>query len=152
VANTIGINEIRSEFGLEGAEEPTDSDFDTHYHTAVAYQEMGLMEEAIREFQDAINLTEPEDGTRRFFHCANLLGHCFLQKGMANHAITWFSRALEVGDVSDEEQHGLWYELASAHEANQDEENAAKYFEKIYAENVDFRDVSDRVKNLTVTH
>ena len=150
VAKALGVDEIRSEFGIEGSEEST-IDYDTHYHTGVAYQEMGLTEEAIREFQDAINLTQLSDGSRRFFQCANLLGHCFLQKGKANHAITWFSRALATSDVSVEEQHGLWYELATAYDANGDEESAAKYYEKIYAENVDFRDVSQRIKALTVT-
>ncbi len=148
--NALGISEIRSEFGLEESEISGEGDYDTHYHTAVAYQEMGLTEEAIREFQDAANLTTPDDGTRRFFQCSNLLGHCFLQNGKANHAITWFIRAMETRNISDEENHGLWYELALAYEANGDDENAAKYFEQVYAENVDFRDVSERVKNLVV--
>ncbi len=149
--NALGIDQIRSEFGLEETEAPG-GDFDTHYHTAVAYQEMGLLEQAIAEFQDAINLTNANDGTRRFFQCANLLGHCFLQNGTANHAITWFTRALETRDISVEEYHGLWYELACAYEANGDEGPAAKYFEQVYAENVDFRDVATRVKNLFVNH
>ena len=71
---------------------------------------------------------------------------------MANHAITWLIRALDTKDISDEEHHGLWYELAKAYEANGNEEIAAKYFEQIYAENVDFRDVSERVKHLVVNH
>ena len=153
VGNALGIDQIRSEFGLEETETVSnDDDYETHYHTAVAYQEMGLIEQAIAEFQDAINLTTPGDGTRRFFQCANLLGHCFLQNGMANHAITWLIRALDTKDISDEEHHGLWYELAKAYEANGNEEIAAKYFEQIYAENVDFRDVSERVKHLVVNH
>lgn len=152
VANTLGINEIRSEFGLEVAEDACDNDYETHYHTAVAYQGMGMMEDAIREFQDAITLAPPNDGTRRFFQCATLLGHCFMQNGMANHAVTWFSRALETGGITVDEQHGIWYELAAAHEANNDDEDAAKFFEKLYAENVDFRDVAQRVKALTVNH
>lgn len=153
VVNTLGIDEMRSEFGLEeqGAVDEND-DYETHYHTAVAYQEMGLLEQAIAEFQDAVNLTRPNDGTRRSFQCSNLLGHCFLQNGMANHAITWFIRALETPDISDEEHHGLWYELALAYQANGDEETATKYFEQIYAENVDFRDVGERVKNLVSQH
>ncbi len=151
--NTLGIDEMRSEFGLEEPETAdTDDDYETHYHTAVAYQEMGLIEQAIAEFQDAAGLTQPGDGTRRFFRCANLLGHCFLQNGMANHAITWLIRALETPDISHEEHHGLWYELALAYQANGDEETAARYFEQIYAENVDFRDVSERVKNLVGQH
>jgi len=146
--NTLGINEIRSEFGLESADDTTDDDYDTHYQMAVAYQEMGLAEQAIAEFQDAIALVQPNDGTRRFFQCANLLGHCFMQNAMPNHAITWLTRALDTPGVSDEEFHGLWYELALAHEANGDEDQAASLFEKIYAENVDFRDVAERVKHL----
>lgn len=153
-SNAFGIDDIRSEFGLEGGEEDSagEGDYDTHYQMAVAYQEMGLMEDAIREYQDAIHMTQPNDGTRRFYSCATLLGHCFMQNSMAAQAVTWLTRALETDDLSDAENHGLWYELALASEANGDDENAAKYFEKIYTENVDFRDVSDRVKNLAVTH
>lgn len=148
------IEDIRSEFGLESSEDdtPSEGDYDTHYQMAVAYQEMGLMEDAIREFQEAIHMTQPNDGTRRFYSCATLLGHCFMQNSMAAQAVTWLSRALETENLSDAENHGLWYELALACEANGDEEAAAKYFEKIYTENVDFRDVADRVKNLVVTH
>lgn len=152
VGGTLGIDEIRSEFGLEGAEPADDGDYETHFQMGIAYQEMGLMEEAIREFQDAAALTTANDPKRRFFYCANLLGHCFMQNGMANHAITWLNRALETADISDEEYHGLWYELALAHEADGDDDTAVKYFEKIYAENVDFRDVSERVKNMVASH
>lgn len=149
-ASTFGIDEIRSEFGMEEISDgdSTDGDYETHFQMGIAYQEMGLMEDAIREFQDAANLTTPSDPSRRFFYCANMLGHCFLQNGMAKHAVTWLERAHETADISDEEHHGLWYELGLAHEADGDEERAAKYFEKIYTENVDFRDVSQRVRNL----
>ncbi len=149
-ANTLGIDQIRSEFGLENSDDQDSEDYETHYHTAVAYQEMGLMEEAIREYQEAIGLVEPIDGTRRFFSCANLLGYCFLQNNKPNHAITWFERALDTPDITDEEYRGLWYELATAHEASGDEVEAAKLFERIYAEDVDFRDVSNKVKTLLV--
>ena len=71
---------------------------------------------------------------------------------MAKHAIKWFNRALETNDISDEECHGIWYELAVAHEADGDTGNAAKYLEQVYAENVDFRDVSDRLKAIMVSH
>ena len=60
-------SDLKNEFGFEDSKSQTEDDYETHYHTAVAYQEMGLMEEAIREFQDAINLISTDDGTRRFF-------------------------------------------------------------------------------------
>src|SRR5690606_38425913 len=65
-AKTFDLDEIRSEFGLEELDAADDEDYETHYNTAVAYQEMGLTEEAIREYQDAISLVQPNDGTRRF--------------------------------------------------------------------------------------
>lgn len=150
VANSIGIDEIRSEFGLGSAEDTSADDFETHYNTAIAYQEMGLVEDAIREFQDAANLCKHGDGTRRFFYCANMLGHCFLECGKGKHAVTWFGRALETADITDDERVGVWYELGLAHEMLGEEDSAAEYFEKVYAENVDFRDVSVRVREKIV--
>lgn len=144
------IAEIRNEFGIEEIEVIDDSDYDTHYQMGIAYQEMGLLEEAIREYQDAIALVRPSDGTRRFFQCANLLGHCFTQNGMANLALTWYQRALETADLSDDEKQGVWYEIAHAYEADGDVENAGRYFEQVYAENVDYRDVGERIRRLAV--
>jgi tetratricopeptide (TPR) repeat protein len=147
----FGIDDLRSELGIDEPDATSDSDYDTHYHTAVAYQEMGLLDEAIKEFQDAVSLVQPNDPTRRFFHCANLIGHCFMQKSMPHLALKWFQRALETPGLGDEEKQGIWYELALAHEAEGDLENAGRYFEQVYAENIDFRDVSQRVKNITIS-
>lgn len=147
----FGIDDLRNELGIDDADTVDDSDYDTHYHTAVAYQEMGLLDEAVKEFQEAVGLVQPNDPTRRFFQCANLLGHCFMQKGMPNLALTWYQRALETPGLSDEEKQGIWYELASAYEAEGDMENAGRYFEQVYAENIDFRDVSQRVRNMAIS-
>src|SRR5690606_26704718 len=45
----LTLEDMRSEFGLTD-ELPSDEDYDTKYHTAIAYQEMGLTEDAIRIF------------------------------------------------------------------------------------------------------
>jgi tetratricopeptide (TPR) repeat protein len=147
----FGIDDLRNELGIDEVDAADDSDYDTHYHTAVAYQEMGLLDEAVKEFQEAVGLVQPNDPSRRFFHCANLLGHCFMQKGMPNLALKWYLRALETPGLGDEEKQGIWYELASAYEAEGDMENAGRYFEQVYAENIDFRDVSERVRNMAIS-
>lgn len=145
------FDDFRNDLGLEETPAPKDDgDYDTHYQMAVAYQEMGLLEEAIREFQDAIDLVSPNDKTRRFFHCATLLGHCFMEKNMPNLALMWLNRALEVPDLNNDEKQGVWYEIGSAYQAAEESENALTYFEKIYAVNVDYRDVGDRIQNLHV--
>jgi tetratricopeptide (TPR) repeat protein len=133
---------------LEETEAEPAGDYDTHYHHGIAYKEMGLMEDAAREFQDAINLVQPDDGTRRFFHCANLLGHCFMEKGMPNLALMWYQRGLETPDLKSEEKQALYYEIAVSYEIGGDSEKAVEYFEKIYAEHVDYRDVGTRLEGL----
>ncbi len=125
-----------------------DDKYETHYHLATAYKEMGLLEEAIREFQDAVNLIEMNDGTRRFFQCSNLLGHCFLEKQMPHLAVIWYRRSLEVPNLIEEEKHALYYELGNAFEAGGEIEAAVQYFEKLYTEDVNYRDVSSRLESL----
>lgn len=152
ISGAFDLHDLRSELGLDDiAAEDTDGDYETHYHTAVAYQEMYLLEDAIKEFQQAVSLVEPSDGTRRFFQCANLLGHCFMQLGKPNLAVRWFTRTLESSDTTDDERLGIWYELASAYEADGDHDNASRYYEQVYAENINFRDVASRVNSLVAT-
>jgi tetratricopeptide (TPR) repeat protein len=143
------LDEFRSELGLEEPESEEDhSDHETHYHLGIAYKEMGLMEDSIREFQEAVKLVSPNDGTRRFFLCCNLLGHCFMEKQMPNLALTWYKRCLETANLDADERQGLRYEVANAYEAGGDTQKAIQYFEEIYAENVDYRDIVDRIKYL----
>lgn len=143
------LDEFRNELGLEEPEADEEhSDHETHYHLGIAYKEMGLMEDSIREFQEAVKLVTPNDGTRRFFLCCNLLGHCFMEKQMPNLALTWYKRCLETANLNADERQGLRYEVANAYEADGDIEKAIEYFEEIYAENVDYRDIVDRIKYL----
>lgn len=142
------LDDFRSELGLEETESVEEGDYETHYHLAIAYKEMGLMEESIREFQDAINMVRADDGTRRFFQCCNLLGHCFMEQGMPNLALMWYRRALETPNLNDEEKQALLYETANAYEMGGETPKAVEFFEQIYAVNVDYRDVSSRLESL----
>ncbi len=146
----FSLDELRSELGIDDPAEEDASDYDTHYGTAIAYKEMGLLEEAIKEFQNAAVLVDQNDGSRRFYNCANLLGHCFMQIGKPHLAITWYQRALETPQLGVDEKQGLWYEFANACEANGEIEKASDYFERVYAENIDFRDVAQRIERLAV--
>lgn len=142
------LDEFRDELGFEESEFIEEGDYDTHYHLGIAYKEMGLLEDSIREFQDAVKFVAPTDGTRRFFLCCNLLGHCFMEKQMPNVALMWYKRALDSSSLTEEELQGLRYEVANAYEAGGDREKALEYFEGIYAHNVDYRDVGMRLEDL----
>ena len=67
-AKAFVLDDLRAEFGIEDIDSLDAGDFETNYQMAVAYQEMGLMEDAIKEFQDAINLVPPVTRNVDFFN------------------------------------------------------------------------------------
>ncbi len=127
----------------------SESDYETHYHTATAYREMGLLEDAIKEFQTALGFIGKGDDTRRLFQCSNLLGICFMEKQMPNLAVMWYKRAFdETKNLTGDEKQAVWYELGNAYETGGDRAKAIEYFEQIYARDVSYRDVAKRLQNL----
>jgi tetratricopeptide (TPR) repeat protein len=69
---------------------------------------------------------------------------------MPKLAMKWYQRALEITNLTTDEKQALWYELGIVHESEGEFETAGRYFEQVYAENVDFRDVRERLKNMAV--
>ena len=147
-----GLAEIFEEFRAEaeGDHASSNEDFETHYNTATAYKEMGLLDEAIREFQIATGLTAPADGTPRYFQCCNMLGHCFVQKGMPGAAVLWFKKGLEAPERTADEYKALQYELGSAYEEMGDLRRALGVFTEVYGVDVGYRDVADKLNDLQV--
>ena len=145
-----GLAEIFEEFRIEaeGESGSTNEDYETHYNMATAYKEMDLLDEAIREFQVAANLTAPNDGTPRYFQCCNMLGHCFLQKGLPQAAALWFKKGLEVPGRQPEESKALQYELGSAYEQMGDLQRAVAAFTEVYGVDVGYRDIADKLASL----
>jgi len=145
-----GLAEIFEEFRLEAEGEGASSneDFETHYNMATAYKEMDLLDEAIREFQIAAGLTGSADGTPRYFQCCNMLGHCFVQKGMPRAAVLWFKKGLDAPGRNPEEYKALQYELGSAYEAMGDLTRAVAAFTEVYGVDVGYRDIAEKLENL----
>jgi len=136
------LEEIFKEF-KKGVEQQLDSeDYDTHYNLGIAYKEMGLIDEAIGEFQLA------SKDPKRAVECASMLGLCFLEKGMPQLAIKWYRKGLEIPDIKEEEHLGLLYDLGSAYVDVGDAENAQKAFMEVYGLNTNYRDIATRIKQL----
>lgn len=145
-----GLADIFEEFRV-AAEDEEDSpaeDYETHYNMGLAYKEMDLLDEAVREFQTAVGLTMPRDGTSRFLSCCNMLGHCFVQKGLPKAAVIWFKKGLEAPGHSEDEYQALRYELASAFEQMGNLNEAVDAFTEVYSVDVSYRDVAERLQEL----
>jgi tetratricopeptide (TPR) repeat protein len=126
--------------GVEQQVEATD--YETHYNLGIAYKEMGLLEEAIGEFQTAAK--DP----RRLLECCSMLGMCFREKGMTNLALKWYQRGLESPNQKEEAYQGLKYDLAALHMEMGDYARAMELFSDVYGANAKYRDVSSKVREL----
>jgi tetratricopeptide (TPR) repeat protein len=136
------LEEIFKEF-KKGVEQQLDSeDYDTHYNLGIAYKEMGLIDEAIGEFQLA------SKDPKRAVECASMLGLCFLEKGMPQLAIKWYRKGLEMPEITEEEHIGLLYDLGSAYMEVGDTDNAQKSYMEVYAINSNYREIVSRIKEL----
>ncbi|HEY3103572.1 MAG TPA: tetratricopeptide repeat protein [Pyrinomonadaceae bacterium] len=146
-----GLAEIFEEYRASSendGESAARGDYETHYNLGLAYKEMDLFEDALEEFQIAVSLTAPGDGTPRYLQCCNLLGHCFMQTGVPEVAVKWFTKGLNAPHISDEERMALTYEVGAAYEQAGDLERALESFTEVYGVNVSYRNVSERLKML----
>ena len=136
------LEEIVEGFKRGVAETLSEEDYETHYNLGIAYREMGLLDEAIGEFQLAAK------APAYLVDCCSLLGSCFLEKGFPDLAIKWYERGLEAPQVTENESLGLLYELGNIYLITGDKEVARKTFAEIYGVNSNYRDVVAKLEEL----
>jgi len=136
------FQEILEQF-KRGIEQNLDSeDYEAHYDLGIAFKEMGLLDEAIAEFQKA--LRSPEGRLRT----SEALGICFYDKGQFGISETVLRRAVETDHAGDEAKIGLLYWLGRAAEAQGKEMDAITSYERALAVDIRFMDLSDRMHRL----
>ncbi len=136
------LEEIVEGFKRGVAESLSAEDFDTHYNLGIAYREMGLLDEAIGEFQLA------SKDAKYLVDCCSLLGGCFLEKGLPELAVKWYQRGLEAPNLPEEAYLGLLYDLGNAYLWQGDTDKARKTFVEIYGINSNYRDVVAKLAEL----
>ncbi|MBI5634193.1 MAG: tetratricopeptide repeat protein [Nitrospirae bacterium] len=136
------VLEIFQEFkkGLE--KELGNEDSETHYNLGIAYKEMGLVDDAIKEFQ-----TSREDPAR-FIQSSTMLGVCYMERGLFTLAIDVLAKAIRDMKERDDSYWALTYELAEAYEKNQNLKEALDLYTGVYGWNAKFRNVSDKMTQL----
>lgn len=136
------IEEIVEGFKQGVAETLSSDDYDTHYNLGIAYREMGLVDEAIGEFQLAAK------SEQYLVDCCSLLGSAFLEKGFPDLAAKWYERGLKAPKVTDEEKLGLLYELGNLYLSTGKRSTAKETFAEIYGANSNYRDVVAKLEEL----
>ena len=126
----------------QGVAENVDvDDYQSHYDLAIAFREMGLIDEAIGEFQKALG--SPSNRLATF----EALGQCFMDKGQFKLASSILGRALNER-ASEDQLVGVLYLLGVAAETQGNMTDALGYYQRVFVVDIQFRDVSDRMRAL----
>jgi tetratricopeptide (TPR) repeat protein len=127
----------------QGIDENIDeTDFQSHYDLGVAFKEMGLLDEAISEFQKALRAP---DGKLR---TSEALGVCFYEKGAFGVAESILRRGLDLPASGDQERLGVLYWLGRSLEEQGNPAEAKELYGRVFAVEIRFMDVGERVKAL----
>lgn len=140
------VLEIFEEFKKGLAKDLEAEDYETHYNLGIAYKEMGLIDDAINEFQTA------KRDPKFFIQAVSTLGMCYVQKGLYSLAIDAFSSALMKVETKDESHWSLKYDLAEAYEKDGKLKEAFQLYTEVYGWNSKFRDVAEKINLLRTVH
>ena len=147
--NLNQLAEVFQDFRNElGEMDDADEDLETHYNLGIAYREMGLLDEAIGEFQKVAKAVQKGKPFQYSMNCATLLALSFMDKGEPKIASLWYQRALDMPGLDSEAVMALRYDLALALDMAGDADAALDSFRQVYAMNIDYRDVADRIATL----
>jgi len=117
-------------------------DFQAHYDLGIAFKEMGLLDEAIAQFQKS--LKSPEGRLKG----SEALGASFFEKGRYGIAEAVLARAVDALAGGDDDKIALIYWLGRALEAQGRKDEALKCYERALAVDITFLDLADRLQRL----
>ncbi|HET6922990.1 MAG TPA: tetratricopeptide repeat protein, partial [Anaeromyxobacteraceae bacterium] len=130
------VEDVFSQFKKGVAETVKPEDTETHYDLGIAYKEMGLLDDAIHEFEVALT----GHSKKKEVDCLSMIGLCHGSRGDHRAAVEVFRRALRSGALTADSAKAIHYELAAAHEALGQAEQALWYLQKIAKVDPGYRD------------
>lgn len=121
-----------------------EQDHETHYNLGLAYKEIGLIDDAIKEFQLS------RDNPQAFLSSSSMLSMCYQEKGLYSLAIEILNSTVEKMKDHNEAYWSLKYDLAEVFQKNGNLKEAFDTYTEVCGWNAGFRDVSEKMKQLEV--
>ncbi|MGE4606377.1 MAG: tetratricopeptide repeat protein, partial [Myxococcota bacterium] len=137
-----GFAAVFAEFKKGVSETLSEGDYEAHYDLGIAYREMGLLDDAMSEFQAAMG------NPSRRLGCLHLLGLCALDAGQPDDAIAHLQLAIDTDDLASEQVSALRFDLGRCFEQIGDIEAAKTEYQAVQAENPQFSDVGSRLEGI----
>ena len=139
----IDVDQVFEKFKAGVKAQVADNDSATHYDLGVAYKEMGLLPDAVGEFE-----TAGRDATRECM-CFAMIGMIYLEQNQLDRAAEAYVRALSATQKTVEQEMSLYYDLGNVYEMKGKNQDALYYFQKIARRDPGYRDVTDRIRHLS---
>lgn len=117
-------------------------DSSSHYDLGLAFKDMGLLDEAIAQFQVALQ------GGANPLATLEVLGACFIEKGQYTLAAKVLERAVRLPQTDEGDLVGVFYWLGRCNEMLDSTAAARDFYERVLAFDIRFRDVAARVEAL----
>ena len=138
----VDVEEVFAKFKEGVAKQISVDDSDSHYNLGIAYKEMMLIDDAIREFEVAAQ--DP----KRECVCCSMIGIIEIERGRMNEAIDAFLRGLASPNKDAQQETVLCYEIGACYEAKKLNKEALSYYQKAMRRDPNYKDVQERVRRL----
>jgi tetratricopeptide (TPR) repeat protein len=138
----IDVDQVFEKFKAGVKAQVAENDSATHYDLGVAYKEMGLLPDAVGEFEVA-----GRDSARECM-CYAMIGMIYLEQAQLDRAAEAYVRALSAAQKTVEQEMSLYYDLGNVYEMKGKNQDALYYFQKIARRDPGYRDVAERISHL----
>jgi tetratricopeptide (TPR) repeat protein len=138
----VDVEEVFAKFKEGVAKQISVEDSDSHYNLGIAYKEMLLLDDAIREFEVAA--MDPN----RDCVCRSMIGMIELERGNVDQAIAAFLKGLDATVKDPTQDTVLNFEVGAAYEQKKLPREALTYYQKAMRRDPNYRDVQERVRRL----
>jgi tetratricopeptide (TPR) repeat protein len=142
VGKQIDVEEVFAKFKEGVAAQVSPDDTQSHYDLGVAYKEMGLHEDAMREFD--IAAADP----KRECVCRSMIGTILSERGRTSEAIDAFMQGLYAPAKTPDQETALCYDIGVAYETIKRTKDALTYYQKVARRDASYRDVQERLRRL----
>jgi len=137
-----GMEGVFSEF-KKGVRAQIDvNDVESHFNLGIAYKEMGLLDDAIGEFEQAMN------DAARCLDSVTLIALCQGEKGDFKGAEATLKMGLALPGLSATQRMSIYYDLGQVYELVQRPLEALECFQNVHDVDMFYRDVQAKILSL----
>jgi len=139
----VDVEEVFAKFKEGVKSQISVDDGQAHYDLGLAYKEMGLLKDAISEFEIAARDPKLECIAR------SMVGYINVERGDLKDGVAAFQKGLASRVRTPEQETVLCFEIGCGYESMRQPKDALSFFQRVARRDPNYRDVQERIRRLT---